>query len=49
MSAVRCAYARRQYFVHWAREGKLSKAALDPQIGRDLWTYMEEQVAPFEL
>ncbi|THH05223.1 hypothetical protein EW146_g9959 [Bondarzewia mesenterica] len=37
-----------KFFVPWAREGKLSKDSLDPQLGKDLWAWMEEQVAPFE-
>ncbi|KAF9002966.1 NAD(P)-binding protein [Cyathus striatus] len=37
-----------KYFIPWVREGKLSKAVLDPQLGKDLWTWLEDQVAPLE-
>ncbi|TFY81395.1 hypothetical protein EWM64_g2622 [Hericium alpestre] len=37
-----------KYLKPWAREGELSKTATDPELGKELWTWMEEQVAPFE-
>ncbi|KAI6032506.1 hypothetical protein EDC04DRAFT_2898104 [Pisolithus marmoratus] len=33
-----------QHFVPWARVGKCRPYTQDPQLGRDLWTYLEEQV-----
>ncbi|KAF9002964.1 hypothetical protein BDQ17DRAFT_1542054 [Cyathus striatus] len=29
-------------------KGELSKAVLDPQLGKDLWTWLEDQVTPLE-
>ncbi|KAI6038878.1 hypothetical protein EDC04DRAFT_1844470 [Pisolithus marmoratus] len=33
-----------QHFVPWARVGKCLPYTQDPQLGRELWTYLEEQV-----
>ncbi|KAI6032509.1 hypothetical protein EDC04DRAFT_2230666 [Pisolithus marmoratus] len=33
-----------QHFVPWARVGKCRPYTQDPQLGRELWTYLEEQV-----
>ncbi|TDL26765.1 NAD(P)-binding protein [Rickenella mellea] len=37
-----------KFFVPWARKGELSKSALNPQLGRDLWAWMEEQIDAFK-
>jgi NAD(P)-dependent dehydrogenase (short-subunit alcohol dehydrogenase family) len=37
-----------KYFIPWVRESKLSKDVLDAQRGKDVWAWLEEQVAPFE-
>ncbi|KAI6044653.1 hypothetical protein EDC04DRAFT_2877679 [Pisolithus marmoratus] len=34
-----------QYLIPWARIGKPRADTQDPQLGKKLWTYMEEQVA----
>lgn len=34
-----------QYFIPWARVGEPRADTQDPQIGKELWSYMEEQVA----
>ncbi|KAI6032762.1 hypothetical protein F5J12DRAFT_796251 [Pisolithus orientalis] len=34
-----------EYLIPWARIGKPCADTQDPQLGRELWTYMEEQVA----
>ncbi|KAA1467078.1 NAD-P-binding protein [Dentipellis sp. KUC8613] len=37
-----------KYFVPWAREGEMKDVALDPALGKELWTWLEEQVDAFE-
>ena len=37
-----------QFFVPWAREGPVSPGPLDPALGKKLWAWLEEQVAPLE-
>ncbi|THV07125.1 NAD(P)-binding protein [Dendrothele bispora CBS 962.96] len=34
-----------QFFIPWARPGSLRKEPLDPQLGKELWAWLEEQVA----
>jgi hypothetical protein len=34
-----------QYLIPWARVGKANPIALDPETGKALWTWLEEQVA----
>ncbi|KAI6121324.1 hypothetical protein F5141DRAFT_1258230 [Pisolithus sp. B1] len=34
-----------QYFIPWARVGEPRADTQDPHIGKELWSYMEEQVA----
>lgn len=34
-----------KFLIPWAREGKARKETDDVQLGRELWTWMEEQVA----
>ncbi|KAF8158889.1 hypothetical protein K438DRAFT_1731914 [Mycena galopus ATCC 62051] len=34
-----------KYLIPWARVGKANPAALDPETGKALWTWLEEQVA----
>ncbi|KAI6146054.1 hypothetical protein BKA82DRAFT_1008570 [Pisolithus tinctorius] len=33
-----------QHFVPWARVGECHSYTQDPQLGKELWTYLEEQV-----
>ncbi|KAJ6585086.1 NAD-P-binding protein [Mycena capillaripes] len=33
-----------KYLIPWAREGKANPAGLDPEAGKALWTWLEEQV-----
>jgi len=34
-----------QFFIPWARKSKLGPDALNEQLGKELWTWLEEQVA----
>lgn len=34
-----------KFLIPWAREGKARKETEDVQLGRELWTWMEEQIA----
>ncbi|KAJ7025335.1 hypothetical protein C8F04DRAFT_1269226 [Mycena alexandri] len=34
-----------KYLIPWARVGKSDPAAVDPEVGKALWTWLEEQVA----
>lgn len=38
----------RQFFCPWARRGFLRAEPRDPQLGKELWTWLEEQVAALE-
>lgn len=33
-----------KYFIPWAREGQVPKGADDPELGKKLWGWLEEQV-----
>ena len=35
--------ANGKFFIPWARPGEPNKAALDPQIGERLWTWLENE------
>jgi hypothetical protein len=37
--------ARPQYLIPWARIGTPRADTQDPQLGKELWTWLEEQVA----
>lgn len=32
-----------QYLVPWARLGVVKKVTQDPELGKELWTWLEEQ------
>jgi retinol dehydrogenase-12 len=36
-----------QFFIPWARPAKLRPEPLNPELGKQLWTWLEEQVVPF--
>ena len=36
-----------QYFIPWARVGEARADTRDPEVGRRLWEWMEEQVKGF--
>lgn len=37
-----------QYLVPWARVGQAAKEAEDVEVGKKLWTWLEERVHEFE-
>lgn len=39
-----CARTLLQYLIPWARVGSAREDTQDPDIGRELWTWLEEQV-----
>jgi retinol dehydrogenase 12 len=38
----------RQFFIPWARLAYLRAEPRDPQLGKELWNWLEEQVAALE-
>lgn len=40
-------FGRRQFLVPWGRVGIMHPAAEKSELGRKLWTYLEEQVDDF--
>jgi retinol dehydrogenase-12 len=39
--------ANGKYFIPWARLGEPNKAALDPQVGEKLWTWLENETKKY--
>ncbi|KAF9459220.1 NAD-P-binding protein [Collybia nuda] len=37
-----------KFFIPWARPAQMRPEPLDPQLGKELWAWLEEQVAKFE-
>jgi retinol dehydrogenase 12 len=37
-----------QFFIPWARHASLRPEPCDPQLGKELWKWLEEQVAAVE-
>ena len=39
--------ANGMFFIPWARLGEPNKAALDPQVGERLWTWLENETKKY--
>ena len=39
--------ANGKFFIPWARLGEPNKAALDPQVGERLWSWLEEETKKY--
>ena len=39
--------ANGKFFIPWARIGEPNKAALDPQVGEKLWTWLEDEMKKY--
>ena len=37
-----------QYLIPWARVGECSKASRDPNVGLELWNWMENEIKEWE-